>query len=297
MGQTWLNRKIKGPSAHGDEGDPPKKKTVKPYQSIDMDDFNKRTQMHNDSNSAHVAVQNISNTIQDQSGGKWDSTDFNNRKIYAVRHKKPAPRELLGQDVPNTLGGIVSSFFESPPPEKPKPSRKGSYKAYSDIKGVSKDIDELERTDKTLGLSDLSSITDKIRKPTETRNEFRFDNSLSAFVTGNHDESVISYALPIRPKAIQPILPPITKKEATITKSQVKKKERPVDKISMMPIGKLKSNYNTPEKLKESQNTKMLKQTVMSTSGKRMSAYDYQQKRGLSDAQMNKTFPGLKQTK
>ena len=48
MGQTWLNRKIKGPSAVGGEGDPPKKKGgVIPYITYDRDD--PRIQAHSDS--------------------------------------------------------------------------------------------------------------------------------------------------------------------------------------------------------------------------------------------------------
>jgi hypothetical protein len=54
MGQTWLNRRIKGPSAVGGEGDPVKKKKggVKPYVTYDRDD--PRIQAHSDSLDAHL---------------------------------------------------------------------------------------------------------------------------------------------------------------------------------------------------------------------------------------------------
>jgi hypothetical protein len=61
-----------------------------------------------------------------------------------------------------------------------------------------------------------------------------------------------------------------------------------------MPIGKLKkSESTTPEKLKSRENMKMLTQTVMSTSGKREPAYQYKTRKGLSDEQMYRSFPGL----
>ncbi len=55
MNSTWLSRKIKGPNA---EGDPVKKKKgVKPYQAIDMADYNKRQKMYSDSLDAHLITQ------------------------------------------------------------------------------------------------------------------------------------------------------------------------------------------------------------------------------------------------
>ena len=55
------------------EGDPVKKnKGVKPYQAIDMADYNKRQQLYSDSLSANTATQNILSAIKNQSGGDWD---------------------------------------------------------------------------------------------------------------------------------------------------------------------------------------------------------------------------------
>jgi len=61
MNSTWLSRKIKGPNA---EGDPVKKKKggVKPYQAIDMADYNNRQQLYGDS----LAVFNASDLFQKQ---------------------------------------------------------------------------------------------------------------------------------------------------------------------------------------------------------------------------------------
>ena len=57
-----------------------------------------------------------------------------------------------------------------------------------------------------------------------------------------------------------------------------------------MPIGKLKSKSTTPKELGN-------RQTVMGTSGKREPAFEYQQRKGLTDNQMYSTFPGLKPSK
>ena len=66
------------------------------------------------------------------------------------------------------------------------------------------------------------------------------------------------------------------------------------DKIKKIPTRKLGSNYTTPERLKGRVNMKMLTQKVMGTSGKWEPAYKYQKRKGLSDEQMYRTFPGLK---
>jgi hypothetical protein len=62
MGQTWLNRRIKGPSAVGGEGDPVKKKKggVKPYVTYDRDD--PRIQAHSDSLAKYFGEELMANT-------------------------------------------------------------------------------------------------------------------------------------------------------------------------------------------------------------------------------------------
>jgi len=67
--------------------------------------------------------------------------------------------------------------------------------------------------------------------------------------------------------------------------------------LEKMPMGKLKSKSTTPKKLESRQNMKMYKQTVMGASGKREPAYQYQKRKGLSDEQMYRSFPGLKPKK
>jgi len=67
--------------------------------------------------------------------------------------------------------------------------------------------------------------------------------------------------------------------------------------LEKMPIGKLKSKSTTPKKLKSRENMKMLTQTVMGTSGKQEPAYQYKKRKGLSDEQMYRSFPGLKPNK
>ena len=286
--QTWLNRKINGPSAiggEGDEGGPVKKKVVKPYQSIDMADYNKRTQMYNDSASAHEAVQNIASIIQGQSGGEWDQSTFKWTDRGGGRGDAPANYDVV-KKAPGSLrerastefgllrttagksstredsfSGVVSNLFGLSD-DKPKTfdqDDKSIYRYYGDsyhplpqstqtmIKGS---INELKRTDKTLGFSPKVTSYQKRKLPGETEREYSRNTSWSSFITGDIDEGVIKHNLPERNEPIQPILPPITKKKATITKSQVKKKERPVDKISKMPIlkGSIKSK-SAPKKL------------------------------------------------
>ena len=67
--------------------------------------------------------------------------------------------------------------------------------------------------------------------------------------------------------------------------------------LEKMPIRKLKSESTTPEKLKSRENMKMLAQTVMGKTGKRESAYQYKTRKGLSNKQMYRSFPGLKPDK
>ena len=331
MGQTWLNRKINGPSAIGGEGDkggPVKEKVVKPYQSIDMADYNKRTQMYNDSASAHEAVQKISSIIQGQSGGEWDQNTFKWKDThdrsytggkegpinYDVVKKLPGSfRERADTDFglfeqagrnssarEESVSGAISNLLGLSD-DKPKKSTTGDgsiYRWYGDnqhhslpkstqtmIKGS---IDKLKRTDKTLGFSPTVTSYQKRKLPGETEREYSRNTSWSSFITGDIDESVIKHSLPERNKPIQPILPPITKKKDTITKSQVKKKKRPVDKISKMPAGKLKSK-SAPEKLSYRKPSKT-ERIVMGKSGKKETAFDYQKRTGVSDDFMERNF-------
>ena len=331
MGQTWLNRKINGPSAvggEGGEGDPVKEKVVKPYQSIDMADYNKRTQMYSDSASAHEAVQKISSIIQGQSGGEWDQNKFKWKDTtyrsytggkegpvnYDVVKKSPGSfRERADTDFglfeqagrtsgawEESVSGVISNLLGLSD-DKPKKLNSGDgsiYRWYGDnqydplpkstqtmIKGS---IDELKRTDKTLGVSPTVTSYQKRKLPGETEREYSRNTSWSSFITGDIDESVIKHNLPERNKPIQPILPPITKKKDTITKSQVKKKERPVDKISKMPIlkGSIKSK-SAPEKLSNRKPTYNPPRKFTSPTDKRYGVVNYGNKTG--DKVLNKS--------
>lgn len=146
------------------------------------------------------------------------------------------------------------------------------YESYSGVKGVAQDIKTLKRTEKSLG--NTESVKSKM------------------YYDGGGLDS--TFELPYRPKPKQEILPPLSKNKPTITKNIVKKKPRPKDTISKMPIGKLKSKSTTPKKLKSRENMKMLTQTVMGTSGKQEPALSYQKRKGLTDNQMYQSFPGLK---
>jgi hypothetical protein len=77
MGQTWLNRRIKGPSAvgrEGGEGDPPKKKGgVKPYVTYDRDD--PRIQAYSDSLSVHNQYKNQIQPDFEITSTSWNSKD------------------------------------------------------------------------------------------------------------------------------------------------------------------------------------------------------------------------------
>jgi len=314
------------------QGDPVEKKNgkgVKPYQAIDMPDYNRRQQMYSDSLSANIATKNIAKTIKSQSGGDWgQSTNIrggnvktgtinpNDKTPYTVQRKKgqslssligfgTVPRVSGNSNVDRTFRsdnaadaiGAFFGFSDDKPKSKPTSKNTNLYKNYSSVKGIGSSINELKRTDKSLGMSDKESYYSKKRKSGETSKEYIRDTSISGFLTGDHDDSTIGFTLPYRPKPKQKILPPpATKKKSTITKSVVKKK-RPKDTISKMPIGKLKSKSSTPKKLESRQNMKMYKQTVMGTSGKRELAYQYQKRKGLSDKQMYRSFPGLKPDK
>jgi len=220
MNSTWLSRKIKGPNS---EGDPVKKKKgVKPYQPIDMADYKKRQQMYSDSLSANIATENVAKTMKSQIGGDWSKSFIFNQDGYSA----------------------ANQFYKD-----------SSLKGASRWKGIGSSINEVKRTNKSLGISDIDSIYRKKRESGERSIWFR---------------------LPDRPKPKQKILPPPATK---------------------MPIGKLKSKSSTPKKLESRQNMKMYEQTVMGASGKREPAYQYQKRKGLSDEQMYRSFPGLKPDK
>ena len=286
MNSTWLSRKIKGPNA---EGDPVKKKKgVKPYQAIDMADYNKRQQMYSDSLSANIATQNIAKTIKSQSGGDW-TDDLYLKKFDTLGdtpYKTSGTTSSFELDANRALGALFG-FSDDKPKSKPTSNNTNLYKNYSSVKGIGSSINELKRTDKSLGVSGKQSNYLKKDYYFSTQNP----------VTEYFDDSIIMFNLPYRPKPKQEILPPpTTKKKSTTTKS-VAKKKRPKDTISKMPIGKLKSKSTTPKKLESRQNMKMYKQSVIGTSGKREPAYQYQKRKGLSDEQMYRSFPGLKSNK
>ena len=252
MGQTWLNRRIKGPNA---EGDPVKKKKggVKPYQAIDMADYNNRQQLYGDS----LAVFNASENIK-------------NRFAEGLR-----PGETFTEESVSKTSNTAD--WED------------SLKQLDDFSKFKKDVLVLEKS--------------KV-KPTSTSefwNKKRVED-LPIFSNpftekSNTSKDVLAFNAPNYDKPKQKILPPpATKKKSTITKSVVKKK-RPQDTISKMPIGKSKSKSTTPKKLKSRENMKMLTQTVMGTSGKREPAHQYKKRKGLSDEQMYRSFPGLKPSK
>jgi len=327
IGQTWLNRRIKGPNA---EGDPVKKKNgkgVKPYQAIDMADYNNRQQLYSDSLSANIATENIAKTIKSQSSGDWfEGTNIrgesvetgtinpNDKSPYRVSRKRGqslrgltgfgfsdegdsnVDRALMSDNAADAVGAFFG-FSDDKPKSKPISNNTGLYKNYSSVKGIGSSINELKRTDKSLGTSNKESHYRKKRKSGETAREYLKDTSITGFLTADHDDSVFGFNLPYRPKPKQEILPPLSKNKPTITKSIVKKKPRPKDTISKMPIGKLESKSTTPKKLKSRENMKMLTQTVMGTSGKREPAHQYKKRKGLSDEQMYRSFPGLKPSK
>ena len=244
MGQTWLNRRIKGPNA---EGDPVKKnKGVKPYQAIDMSDYNKRQQMYGDS----LAVFNASENIK-------------NRFAEGLR-----PGETFTEE-------SVSKTSNT-----------------ADLTDSLKQLDDFSKFKKDVLVLEKSKV-----KPTSTSefwNKKRVED-LPIFSNpftekSNTSKDVLAFNAPNYDKPKQKILYPATKQEPTIAKSVVKKKPRPKNTISKMPIGKLKSKSTTPKELGN-------RQTVMGTSGKREPAFEYQQRKGLTDNQMYSTFPGLKPSK
>jgi hypothetical protein len=190
MNSTWLSRKIKGPNA---EGDPVKKKNgkgVKPYQAVDMADYNKRQKMYSDSLDAHLLTKYFEENL--------------------ISKTTIVPANTPSLTISNTYYDKYASQT------KMKPSR-------------------------------IVSSNNK------TEREF-----------------------PLYDKPKQKVILPSLEK---------------------MPIGKLKSKSTTPKKLESRQNMKMYKQTVMGTSGKREPAYQYKKRKGLSDEQMYRSFPGLKPDK
>jgi len=117
MGQTWLNKRIKGPNA---EGDPVKKKKggVKPYVTTNPND--PRIQAHSDS----LALYNSSNqfradNILSQGGWKYD-TDGNipknsnltkeDKKSYLEANKKNlGNKKGLGYEIQAGNDGVIDS--------------------------------------------------------------------------------------------------------------------------------------------------------------------------------------------
>lgn len=190
-------------------GDPVKNKNgkgVKPYQAIDMSDYNRRQQMRSDSLAVFNASKNIKN-------------------LFAEGLK---PGETFTKESTLKTG---------------------------DMKGVTeqlKQLDDFSKFKKDLLVLEKSKV-----KPTsysEFWNKKRVEN-LPIFSNpfakkSNTSKDVLAYTAPNYDKPKQEILLPIaTKNKSIATKSVVKKKPRPKDTISKMPMGKLKSKSTTPKKL------------------------------------------------
>jgi hypothetical protein len=259
MGQTWLNRRINGPSAVGGEGDPVKKKKggVKPYVTYDRDD--PRIQAHSDSlasynssnNEYYEQVKYEDDRMRASEAAYESRLSDEDREWERSRGVEYKPEPLLSKQEIISRGRkwaepVTGVKYDSGGGD---PSKQWHYVNYNPRTATTRSFGGVAP-----GTPGHSSMKNKSIKPT-------------SFIQSDGYVDAVFFDKP---------------KQEVILKD-----------LEKMPIRKLKSESTTPEKLKSRENMKMLAQTVMGKTGKRESAYQYKTRKGLSDEQMYRSFPGL----
>ena len=287
MGQTWLNRRIKGPNA---EGDPVKKKKggVKPYITYDPND--PRIQAYSDSLSVHNQYEHMIQPDYKTTSTKWNSNNAKNE--YKELNKK--------------YNKYIDYEYEPLSKLQGKTYNKEAYAhAFEEQRNRGKEHEK----DAVNIKKRMQYLTSAHRTTTSNQIKYKFDEPESSFnvkgmtpvswdktvvkgkshYTGGYNVVNNKYGSVFGEKASNDS-GSYSKKPDSVTYSPKFKKptQRVIlrEKIEKMPIGKLKSKSTTPNKLGN-------RQTVMGTSGKREPASMYQKRKGLTDNQMYRTFPGL----
>jgi hypothetical protein len=272
MGQTWLNRRIKGPNAEGDpvkkkkggEGDPVKKKGgVIPYVTYDRDD--PRIQAHSDS----LASYNSSNNEYYEQFKYEDDRMRASEAAYESRlsdedrawlkskgvEYKPEP--LLSKQEIISRGRkwaepVTDVKYDSGGGD---PSKQWHYVNYKPRTATTRSFGGVAP-----GTPGHSSMKNKSIKPT-------------SFIHGDGYVDAVFFDKP---------------KQEVILKD-----------LEKMPIRKLKSESTSNEvpELNHPQWYRMKDKKVMGTNGKWESAYQYKTRKGLSNKQMYRSFPELKPDK
>lgn len=320
MGQTWLNRRIKGPNA---EGDPVKKKKggVKPYITYNPND--PRIQAYSDSLSVHNQYKNKIQPDYKITSTSWNSKvakqeyqklatkrDANDDYIYepleesnrvqdAVRAKYRGQWEKL-----KGSRGVIGSPYEKLSRQMSEEVTKAG-KPFWDIVNqrqaeVGKDNNEMGARMRYLKSQHETTKDNQLKfefnKPDSSFNvkgmtPVSWDKTVvkgKSYYTGKHNVVNNKYGKTFG-AIVEGTGSDIKNPDSVTYSPNFKKPTQKVilrEKIEKMPIGKLKSKSTTPNKLGN-------RQTVMGTSGKREPASMYQKRKGLTDNQMYRTFPGL----
>ena len=326
MGQTWLNKRIKGPNA---EGDPVKKKKggVKPYVTTNPND--PRIQAYSDSLSVHNQYQHKIQPDYKVISTSWDSkvakqeyqklatkrdaySDYvygkltpsgRNAALEEINksiNKKYRPQLTKSEDSKRVEGGAYENTFNKMSAERASLSKP----VYDKIKKRGAEVLEDEIAVKKR----MAYLKSSHAKTKDNQINFDFDKPDSSFnvngmkpvswdktvvegnsyYTGKYNVVNNKYGKTFGTR-VKGTGSDIKNPDSVTYSPKFKKPTQRVilrEKIKKTPIGKLKSKSTTPNKLGN-------RQTVMGTSGKREPASMYQKRKGLTDNQMYRTFPGL----
>ena len=326
MKKTWLSRKINGITMQGEPGEPgepakDKKSGVKPYITYNPND--PRIQAYSDSLSVHNQYKNKIQPDYKITSTSWNSKvakqeyqklatkrDANDDYIYepleesnrvqdAVRAKYRGQWEKL-----KGSRGVIGSPYEKLSRQMSEEVTKAG-KPFWDIVNqrqaeVGKDNNEMGARMRYLKSQHETTKDNQLKfefnKPDSSFNvkgmtPVSWDKTVvegNSYYTGKHNVVNNKYGKTFGARVEGTGSDVKNPDSVTYSPKFEKPTQRVIlrEKIEKMPIGKLKSKSTTPNKLGN-------RQTVMGTSGKREPASMYQKRKGLTDNQMYRTFPGL----
>jgi hypothetical protein len=306
MGQTWLNRKINGPSAHGGKGgpvDPPKKKDgVKPYIAKNEIDYEQQNQLYSDSLDVHNQYESQFQPAYEVTSSTWNSKkakeeyqkldakiDANNNYIYEPMKEADRVQDAVRAKYRGQLDNLKGS--------RSVPG--GPYQQLED-----KMTEEVSKAGRPF-YDILNQRDDEVRKDNEdmlARTGYLADEHQTILTTNQTKYQFDKPDPNFTVKGMKPEKWEPTTEEGTEYfrgfYEPAKNKYGAIDGKLIEGTGRLRKDpdrtYYSPKFKAPTREVRRPPATVMGTSGKWEIATDYQKRKKLSDAQMNKAFPLLK---
>lgn len=304
MGQTWLNRKINGPSAHGRKGgpgDPPKKKDgVKPYIAKNEIDYEQQNQLYSDSLDVHKQYESQIQPEFKTTSSAWDSKEAK-EEYQKLKGKIAANDAYIYQywDETTRVQDAVRAKYRGQfePLKGTKAYHQLEDKMTEEVMAAGKPFYDIEsQREAEVGKENkdmfarTSYLSNKHRTTlTTNQTKYQFDKPDPNFTVKG-----------MKPEKWEPT----TKKGTEYWSGFYEPAENKYGAVNgkLIPgtghvVKSPDRTYYSPKFKAPTREVRRPPATVMGTSGKWEIATDYQKRNKLSDAQMNKTFPGLKPTK